>query len=58
MRIRFFDGPGRREAVAAKPSGKITNEAKTIGRFYGMRQREVHCDVRFTPKSGHCSVCF
>jgi hypothetical protein len=37
----------------AKPSGKITNEAKTIRRFYGTRQREVRCDVRFTPKSGH-----
>jgi hypothetical protein len=57
---------GRSKAAGnggAKPSGKITNEAKAIGRFYGTRQREVHCDVRFSPKSGHrrcaweCPLC-
>jgi hypothetical protein len=41
-------GSGGGEAV-----GQDHNEAKAIGRFYGTRQREVHCDVRFTPESGH-----
>jgi hypothetical protein len=48
LRLTKAAGSGGGEAV-----GPDHNEAKAIGRFYGTRQREVHCDVRFTPDSGH-----